>query len=385
MASVLDLLQQRLQVLVPRLEHVLSGTLARLALDAEDDLPLESIDASRHTLVDDHVADLLLGAILSDTDQVGQGADSNTAIELLDDPNVVLDQLLNEVAHVQHVVLSGLLERRVPRQGLRDFRLVQRIQLESEQLVDEGGELFGGLELTSVLLLHRLQEVNLFLIVRSDDQEDEEVVEAVLGVLAAGIELLTLLTFLGRHNSVVDGLVRLSTVHAHLLVHEVEDHELVELDLHLLEASSTHVSLRNLSRENLHADEVLASKSQLHLVQDELKLLLDLQRAIRLNLDLLDNLSGLIGLLVLFEVFAQLHGGLRVLTLQEHLALAGFSEGLEHLVLVRASRHLLEEFALAHGHHVDDGLLGLATSLDECQEELSHLSKLLVIHGQLQL
>ena len=106
MASVLDLQQHRLEVLVPRLKHVLSGTLARSLCDAEDNLPLEPVDLRLHTLVHNHVTDLLLGTVLSDTDQVGQGANSNAAVELLNDPDVVLDQLLDEAALVEHVVLG---------------------------------------------------------------------------------------------------------------------------------------------------------------------------------------------------------------------------------------------------------------------------------------
>ena len=69
-ASVLNLGEELLDVLVPGLE-VLLGAL--LLLD-ELDNPLEAVDLGGDALVHDHVAKLGLGAFLRDTDQVARVA-----------------------------------------------------------------------------------------------------------------------------------------------------------------------------------------------------------------------------------------------------------------------------------------------------------------------
>ena len=102
MARVLDLREERLQVLVPALQYLLGARL--LLLEADD--PLQPVDLGGDTLVNHHVADLLLSTVLRNADQIGKCGDANARVVLLDHADVVLDQLPDELTQMQHTVLG---------------------------------------------------------------------------------------------------------------------------------------------------------------------------------------------------------------------------------------------------------------------------------------
>jgi len=77
----------------------------------------------------------------------------------------------------------------------------------------------------------------------------------------------------------------------------------------------------------LATHKVLSQENKLHLVEDEVNLFFVLEGAISLNLDFLDDLSGLINLAISFVHLNHLSGALRVLALEEHFSIAGLSEG----------------------------------------------------------
>lgn len=80
----------------------------------------------------------------------------------------------------------------------------------------------------------------------------------------------------------------------------VSHHEGVVLDLLSLEALLVDMLLGDLTGEDLATDEVATAEDQLHLIQDEVYFLHCLQRAISLNLDLLNHLCGIVMLSISF-------------------------------------------------------------------------------------
>ena len=145
------------------------------------------------------------------------------------------------------------------------------------------------------------------------------------------------------------------------------------------------MSLRDFPTQNLASNEVFAHQHQLHLVEDELNLLSYFQRTIGFNLDLLNYVGGLVGFAILLEESAEGHSGLRIFSFKEHFALTGFSESLEHFVLVGACWKLLEEFILAHVYHFNHWFFRLTPSFAEHQEEFTESAELVVIESQLEL
>lgn len=284
---------------------------------------------------------------------------------------------------MEHAVLSCLQERLVVGHFLRDCTFVERQKLRTEYLVDEVLQATGTLQLSGVLLLDRLQQFDFLGVVGTDKQVDDKVVEGRLLRLFGGSEICSLLLTRGGHD-IINLLEALGNIESHLFVDEVPDHELEEVDLQLLQALLAHVTLANFPRKNLAADKVLPHKNQLHLIEDELKLLLDGQRPIRLNLDLLDDVGRLIGLVVFLHVLAQGHRSIRVFKLEEHLALARLLKNFKHLVLLITRRQLLKERCLAHENHVGRRLLRLTAALAQSQEKFSQLDVVLIIEGNLE-
>jgi hypothetical protein len=106
-----------------------------------------------------------------------------------------------------------------------------------------------------------------------------------------------------------------------LLMNIVFDHVVEVSDLLFLKTLLIDVLLGDLSAEDLASDKVVPCQDQLHLVKNEIHLLSHFKRPVSLNLDLLDELGGLLLLAVLLVHLAQEQDAVGILSLQEELSL----------------------------------------------------------------
>ena len=162
--------------------------------------------------------------------------------------------------------------------------------------------------------------------------------------------------------------------------------EAIVLNLLSLESFLVDVLLRDLAREDLAADEISAAKDQLHLIQNEVNLLHGLQGPVSLDLDLLDQLCGIVMLSISLKHLSSGAGDLRVLSFQEHLALAGLLESVEHLVPFLSAGQLVQH-SITHYplYHVDYGLLGLTAALYQLSHKVAQVRQVVVVKRQTQL
>ena len=74
---------------------------------------------------------------------------------------------------------------------------------------------------------------------------------------------------------------------------------------------------------------------------------------------------------------------LRKLTLEKHLAVTRILEGFQHLVALLTGWEFGED-CVAHDplDHVDLGFFGLATALDQHEEELTETHELIMVKGK---
>ena len=163
-------------------------------------------------------------------------------------------------------------------------------------------------------------------------------------------------------------------------------HEAIVLDLLPLEALLVEMLFGDFARENLTSHEIAAAEDQLHLIQNEVNFFHSLKRAVSLNLDLLDHLGSIIMLPVSLQHLSVHASDLSVLSFQEHLALAGLSKRIEHLVALLSAGELVK-YGVAHAplDHVSYGFLCLPTTLDQLQHEISQVRQVMMIEGQTQL
>ena len=148
--------------------------------------------------------------------------------------------------------------------------------------------------------------------------------------------------------------------------------EAIVLNLLSLKTFLIDMLLRDLAREDLAADEISAAKDQLHLIQNEVNLLHGLQGPVSLDLDLLDQLGGIVMLSISLKHLSSHAGDLSVLSFQEHLALTGLLESIQHLVPFLSAGELVKH-SITHDplYHVDYGLLGLTAALDQLRHEVT--------------
>ena len=83
-------------------------------------------------------------------------------------------------------------------------------------------------------------------------------------------------------------------------MNEVLEQERVELNLLSLQSLLTDMLLGDLSTEDLHSHEVSPDEHEFHLVENEFNLFLGLERAVSLDLNLLNDLGCLVNLAILF-------------------------------------------------------------------------------------
>lgn len=153
--------------------------------------------------------------------------------------------------------------------------------------------------------------------------------ESAFASLSASINL-SLGLVIGFVDRVIDGLVGTADFHGFLLMDVEAHHEAVVLDFEVFETLLADTALGDLTTENLRANIVLARKHKLHLVKDKRNLLLVLQRAVSLDLDLLNDLGSLINLAIGLVHFNELARGLCILALHKDLAISRSSQRAEH-------------------------------------------------------
>ena len=83
-------------------------------------------------------------------------------------------------------------------------------------------------------------------------------------------------------------------------MNEVLEQERVELNLLSLQSLLTDMLLGDLSAEDLHSHEVSPDEHEFHLVENEFNLFFGLERAVSLDLNLLNDLGCLVNLAILF-------------------------------------------------------------------------------------
>ena len=137
----------------------------------------------------------------------------------------------------------------------------------------------------------------------------------------------------------------------------VAHHEAEVGDFLLLQSLLVDRSLADLATQDLRADVVLASQTQLHLVQNEVDFLLVLEGAVGLDGDFLNDLGSLVNFAVSLIHLDQLLGSLRVLPLQEDFALSGRPQHFQHRESLLARGQLVLEGLHAQLDHVGGGFL----------------------------
>ncbi len=123
-ASLFNFVKHVSDVVVPVIQHIICELVLLEINDSN-----HSVDLGLNPLIDDHVSDFLLSEFLTDPDQLTQSLQSDPAVVLLDDSDVVLDQLAEELLQVSVVVLSLCPERLVSLYLVLDLSVVERHEL----------------------------------------------------------------------------------------------------------------------------------------------------------------------------------------------------------------------------------------------------------------
>lgn len=121
---------------------------------------LESVDLRQHTLVDDHVADLLLSSLQGDTDECGQSLQTDATVVLFDHSQVMLNKLSDQVSHMLLAVTGCLLERLILCHLALNFGFIHWHQLEGQHFADKFSDQGLMFEFTSVGSFNFIQKVN---------------------------------------------------------------------------------------------------------------------------------------------------------------------------------------------------------------------------------
>ena len=246
------------------------------------------------------------------------------------------------------------------------------------------GEEWLGLQLARVHCLNHVELVNLISRVRREQKIEHEVLESVLANLTIAIDLgfCCIVSLIDR---IVDGLIGTAGFHRFLFMDVVANHEAVVLDLQVFEALLADTTFGNLATQDLSSNVVLARQNQLHLVQNERDLLPVFQRAVRLDLNLLNDLRSLIDLAIGLVHFNELASRLRVLAFQENFSISRLSQRTQHEEALFARGQLTHEGVHAERDHISGGFLSLRPALHEDQEPFAHMHVILLIKGCLQL
>ena len=296
----------------------------------------------------------------------------------------MLDELANQLDQVVLAVHGAFLERLECCHLLGDIIFLEGHEFKGQELADILAEELVGFELSWVHSFNKIELINFLCSVRGDEKVQDEVLESIVSDRTVGVKLGLCFIF-SLVNRIIDSLEGLGGLEALLLVHIVLDHESEVGDLLLLEALLADGSLANLTTQDLCSNIVLTSQNQLHLVKDEIDLFNVLERTIGLNLNLLDDLRGIINLTICLVHLDKFHRGLRVLSFEENLALSGGTKGVQHGEAVLSSGQFVLKRRHAELNHISSRFLGLSSTLAECNEPLTKLGMLTLIEGCLKL
>mmetsp|Transcript_14936 Transcript_14936/g.14522 ORF Transcript_14936/g.14522 Transcript_14936/m.14522 type:complete len:227 (-) Transcript_14936:337-1017(-) len=223
MASLLYLVQQSPQVVVPIIQHII----CELAL-LKHHYPLHPIYLGMETIVDHHISNLGLSSVYSHSDQVGQSGQLHSAVILLNDSDIMLDQLLNEFSQMEFIVFSLWLEGRVGSELLLYFFHVEGHDLISLEFLQEFPYQLILLQFSRIILLYNVGQVYSFIVVGAQEQVKDKVLERFGLFLASGVQVEVSCRLIV---SIINNLVAFGHIQMHLLMNIVLYHEQEELDL----------------------------------------------------------------------------------------------------------------------------------------------------------
>lgn len=136
MTSLLDLIKCRLQVRVPRVKSLI-GKLLPL-IDCHN--TCQAVNLGPNPSIDNHIAKLVFRSLNRDTNKLTHPRQGNATVVALNHTQVMLNKLPNQLDQVVLAVHGLVLEWLKRGHLLRDVILLQRHQLEGEELSDVLGQ-----------------------------------------------------------------------------------------------------------------------------------------------------------------------------------------------------------------------------------------------------
>ena len=106
LASLLDLVESYLEIIVPSIESVICELLAL----RKDNNASKSINLSLNSLIDDHIAKFVLCTLDRNTNTLAHTSKCNARVVSLDDSDVVLNKLAYQLDHMILRVQSSFLK-----------------------------------------------------------------------------------------------------------------------------------------------------------------------------------------------------------------------------------------------------------------------------------
>ena len=161
MASLLNRIEGRPEVAIPRVEPLVSELLALV----NSDNACKPVDLGTNPAVNHHVAEFVLSALNRDANELAHAGEADAAVVLLDHSQIVLHELSNQLDKVVLRVQGTLLEGLESAHLLCDVVLLEGHQLEGQELAHILREQLVLLEFTGVHGLNHVEEVDLFLVV----------------------------------------------------------------------------------------------------------------------------------------------------------------------------------------------------------------------------
>ena len=130
MACLLSLVKRSLQVIIPRVQPLVSELLS--LIDGHN--ACQPVNFCSDSAIDDHVSQLVFSALDGDSDKLAHSLQRDSAIVALNNAQVVLDQLPDQLNQVVLAVQSAVLERLKGSHLLCDIILLQRHQFKCQEL-----------------------------------------------------------------------------------------------------------------------------------------------------------------------------------------------------------------------------------------------------------
>ena len=159
MASLLNLIQSRLQVIVPTVQPLISELLALI----DSHYACQSVNLCTNPFVDDHITEFVLCSLHGNSNELTHPCKRDATVVSLNHTQVVLnelsDQLDKMVLAVEGLVLKWLEGCHL----LRDVILLQRHKLEGQEFPHIFRQKLILFELTRVHSLDQVKRIDLFI------------------------------------------------------------------------------------------------------------------------------------------------------------------------------------------------------------------------------